>query len=353
MTRRFLLRLLSSVGISAVAGGASAKTSCNSYYCGPPSDHFDGRIFFNPGRPNMKSFGDLMRWRFASEGKEDWPDEAPSPHRDVPPQRVGGSALRVVHVGHASILYQTAGLNILVDPVWSDRASPVPFAGPKRVNAPGVAFEDLPPIDVVLVTHNHYDHLDVTTLGRLWAAHRPRIVTPLGNDAIMKAAVPEIVAETHDWGARVPLGDGVAVHFEECLHWSARGLFDRREALWAAFMVETPGGTIVHVGDTGFGDGSVFERWARKHPRIRLACLPIGAYEPRWFMKDQHVDPDEAVRIARILRAPVALGHHWGTFRLTDEGIDRPPAALAEARRRHGLSERRFIAMRPGQVWQG
>lgn len=352
MTRRFMLRLLSTVGLSAVTGASAAETGCNSYYCGPRSDHFDGRVFFNPGRAWAKSFGDLVRWRL-SEGKEDWPESRPSPFRDRPPARVQGSALRVAHVGHASLLYQTGGLNILVDPVWSERASPVPFAGPKRVNAPGIAFEDLPKIDVVLVTHNHYDHLDVETLGRIWTTHRPRIVTPLGNDAIMKAAVPGLEAEAHDWGATVPLGGGVGVHLEECLHWSARGLFDRREALWAAFMIETQGGTIVHVGDTGFGDGSLFERWAKKHPRVRLAVLPIGAYEPRWFMQEQHVNPDEAVRIAKILRAPTALGHHWGTFRLTDEGIDRPPEALAEARRVHGLSERRFIPLHPGQVWQG
>ncbi len=340
------------MGLATVAGGAAPRTGCNAYYCGPVTDHFDGSIFFNPGRPSMKSFSDLMKWRF-SEGKEDWPESRPSPFKDKPPARVAGTALRVAHVGHASLLYQTAGLNILVDPVWSERASPVPFAGPKRVNPPGIAFEDLPPVDVVLVTHNHYDHLDVDTLARLWSAHRPRIVTPLGNDAIMQRAIDGIQAEVYDWGAKVDLGKGVSVHFEPSLHWSARGLFDRREALWAAFMIETGAGTIVHVGDTGYGDGALFEEWAKRHPRVRLAVLPIGAYEPRWFMKDQHINPDEAVRIAKTLRAQTALGHHWGTFRLTDEGIDRPVEALAEARRAHGFAERRFMPLYPGQVWQG
>ena len=178
--------------------------SGNAYYQGPASDHFDGTVFFNPGKPWTKGPADMLKWQFSREGKEDWPSAYPSPFTAKPAERVGGNRLVLTHVGHASVLLQTGGLNILVDPVWSERASPVTFAGPKRVNAPGIPFEDLPPIDVVLVTHNHYDHLDTATLGRLSQAFRPRIVTPLGNDTIMRQGGVE-GAEAHDWGARVAL----------------------------------------------------------------------------------------------------------------------------------------------------
>ncbi len=171
------------------------------YYNGPAGDHFDGERFFNALGAPPKGRRDLLRW-LSGRGRTraKWPQWAPSPCRDHPPARVDGPIWRIAYVGHASFLLQTAGLNILLDPVWSERASPVRFAGPKRVNDPGIAFADLPAIDAVLVSHAHYDHLDVATLSRLAAAHRPRVVTPLGNDAIMRNHDRAIAAEGHDWG---------------------------------------------------------------------------------------------------------------------------------------------------------
>lgn len=322
----------------------------NRYYQGPPSDHFDGLRFFNPdGGRTEKSAADLVKWR-TGPGKEPWPESFPSPFRDTPPPRVDGPELRVALVGHASFLYQTSGLNILIDPVWSERVSPVRFAGPRRVNPPGIAFEDLPPIDVVLLTHNHYDHLDADTLRRLHRRHRPRIVTPLGNDTVLRRIHADLAAETRDWGGHVTLAPGVCVHVEPARHWSARGVFDRSRALWCAFVVETPGGAIYHIGDTGFGDGRHFAAVRRRFPALRLATIPIGAYEPRWFMHEQHVDPEEAVRIFEACGARQAVGHHWGTFKLTDEGITRPPEALDAALAARGIPPERFRALRPGEV---
>ena len=263
----------------------------NPYYKGPVSDHFDGEHFFNPGRRWAKSSSDLLKWMLERRS-ERWPKDHPSPFSDRPPRRITGFDMRVSFVGHASFLIQTAGLNILLDPVWSDRVSPIRFAGPKRVNAPGIDFARLPPIDVVLVSHNHYDHLDITTLRRLHADHAPRIITPLGNDTIIKMAHSDIRVEAHDWGDRIDLGNGVCVHLEEAYHWSARGIRDRLRALWAAFVIETPGGKIYHIGDTGFHDGKIFPAVREKHGLIKLAILPIGAYEPRWFMAEQHMNPD-------------------------------------------------------------
>ena len=242
--------------------------------------------------------------------------------------------MRLSFVGHASWLIQTAGLNILVDPVWSMRASPFSFAGPKRHNDPGIAFDTLPKIDIVLVSHGHYDHLDIATLSRLAAKFSPRVITPLGNDITMRDADAAIKAEAFDWKDRVELGNGVAVTLVPTRHWSARGLFDRNKALWASFVLETPAGKLYIVCDSGYGDGKHFRRVAEAHGPLRLAILPIGAYEPRWFMRDQHMNPSDAVKALADCGAQQALAHHHGTFQLTDEAIDAPVTRSARRWRR-------------------
>src|SRR5277367_4784760 len=217
------------------------------YYHGPVSDHFDGERFFDPFGVPPKGRRELLRWmvdRTWRGTRAKWPDAAPSPYADRPPARIEGAGLRISYVGHASFLVQTAGLNILLDPVWSERASPFRFIGPKRVNDPGVAFSDLPPIDAALVSHGHYDHLDLATLTRLAAAHRPRVITPLGDDTIMRDHDPAIAAEGYDWGDRVEIGADVAVTLVPGQHWSARNLSDRNMSLWASFLIETPGGRV-------------------------------------------------------------------------------------------------------------
>ena len=176
------------------------------YYNGNVSDHFDGIRFFDPDLNNEKNFFDFLKWR-VTEKSSPWPDKVPNNQFDLPPARVMGSDLRVSYVGHVTFLIQTQGLNILTDPVWSERASPVSFAGPKRVIDPGINFEHLPPIDIVWVSHNHYDHLDLATINLLWQKHKPRIITPLGNDTIIKASNSEIEVEAYDWGDQVIIND--------------------------------------------------------------------------------------------------------------------------------------------------
>ncbi len=261
-----------------------------------------------------------------------------------------GSKARVSFIGHASWLIQTAGVNILIDPHWSDRASPLSFSGPKRVNQPGTAFDDLPPIDAVLVTHNHYDHLDIATLSRLWQRDRPLLITPLGNDTIVRQDIPGYAARAVDWGDSVDIVPKVRVHTVPTEHWSARGLRDRRHALWASFVIETPAGRIYCIGDSGFGDGGTFRHVAERHGEIRLALLPIGAYEPRWFMRAQHMNPADAVEAFTRCGAAEALGHHWGTFQLTTEPYDQPPTDLAAALDAREIERQRFRAVRPGEV---
>lgn len=321
----------------------------NPYYSGPVTDHFDGERFFVPGVPGDKSRADLLRWR-REGGRAGWPRQAPSPLQDHPPPRSDG--MRVTLVGHASFLIQLAGINILIDPVWSDRAGPLGLLGPRRVNQPGIGFADLPLIDVVLVTHNHYDHLDMVTLRRLWRDHQSRFVTPLGNDVIVRRVARKADIAVLDWGQSVEIAPGVIAHLQPCRHWSARGLRDRRMALWGAFVLTSPAGTIYHVGDTGFGDGAYFSDAAVQFGPLDLAILPIGAYEPRWFMQAQHMNPDEAVQAFLLCGAREAVGHHWGTFQLTNEAIEAPREALAGALATRDIDPARFRALIPGEVWQ-
>ncbi|NRP69333.1 L-ascorbate-6-phosphate lactonase UlaG [Ensifer psoraleae] len=327
------------------------KKGGNPYYSGPVSDHFDGVRFFNPGGTAPRGFGDLLRWQLGGR-RTRWPSHYVSPFRQARPDlNVDGDGLRVTMVGHATLLIQVGGLNILTDPVWSHRASPLTFAGPHRRNAPGILMDDLPPIDIVLVTHNHYDHLDLATLTALNAEHAPRIVTPLGNDTIIRRSVPNAEMSVVDWGDRVEVEDGIIIHAEPCHHWSARRSGDRRMALWAAFVIETTAGKIYHVGDTGFHDGINYRAARAKHGPFRLANLPFGSYEPRWFMASQHQNPEEAVMGMIACGAEHVAGHHWGTFRLTNEGIEEPLKALEAALEKGGIERTRFRALRPGEVF--
>jgi L-ascorbate metabolism protein UlaG (beta-lactamase superfamily) len=345
-------KLVAGLGALTAAVGLGAwRTAPFRYYDGPVSDHFDGVRFGDVYSIPPKSFIEQWRW-YRENNKAQWPAHVDNEFTDRPPARVDSKSWRICHVGHATNLIQTAGLNILTDPIWSERASPLTFAGPKRARDPGIAFDALPKIDIVLVTHNHYDHLDAATLMRLAARDNPRIITPLGNDTIIKSYDSAIQAEAYDWGQRVDLGNNMTAIPVPARHWSARGLRDRNKALWSAFVIETPAGKIYHVGDTGYGDGSYFKQNRAQHGPFRFAILPVGAYEPRWFMRDQHMNPEEAVQAFRDLGVELALGHHYGTFQLTDEAIDAPEIALVAARQAAGVTPEQFRLLKPGAIWE-
>lgn len=352
MKRRKFLKWLGIGSLGFFGSGATfaAWKPSNFYYKGPKSDHYNGVNFFNPEGVEPRTLAEVAKWQWQGD-KANWPQEYPSPFDKAKPDaRVEGNDIKITMIGHATLLVQVAGLNFITDPVFVERASPVQFAGPKRVNPPGVRFEDLPPIDYVLLSHNHYDHLDLESLDRLVKEHDAEIICPLGNDVIVAEKNSNAKFITGDWGDVAELNNDCRVHFEPAHHWSARGVKDRRMALWAAFVLETPQGKIYHVGDTGFHDGINYKALAEKHGEMRASILPIGAYEPRWFMKGQHQNPDEAVQGHLLCKSQVTIAHHWGTFQLTNEAIEAPLEALAEAKNKHGLADEAFVVLRPGEA---
>ena len=315
-------------------------------YSGPVSDHFDGVRFFVPGHDGDKTRRDLLKWSFG-EKRAKWPKRIESPHGHKPPDHYMG--IRSTLIGHASFLLQVAGQNILIDPVFAKRASPFAFAGPARANPPGIDANDLPPIDAILLTHNHYDHMDKPFLWRIAQKIAPRFIGPLGIDGDMarRGKAPSDFT-TLDWGQSTSLG-ALTIHAVPTYHWSARGLGDRRKSLWCSYVFTSPAGTIYHIGDTGYGAGEFSKQVRRDFGKIDLAHLPIGAYEPRWFMKDHHINPEEAVQIFQDCGAARAIGHHWGTFQLTNEAHDQPEKDLALALVGAGIANESFQAYRPGQ----
>jgi L-ascorbate metabolism protein UlaG (beta-lactamase superfamily) len=297
-----------------------------------------GRRFHNETPTAHSGFGDLLRWMATRKPGpwRKWTDVPPAPS---PPPRVGSGKMRVTFVNHATALLQMDGVNVLTDPIWSERCSPVSFAGPKRAVPPGLRLEQLPPIDVILVSHNHYDHLDLPTLRRLAGEHSPRILVPAGNRALLERAGVR-GAEELAWWKSVVVADGVRIAAVPARHFSGRGLFDRNRSLWAGFMISGPAGSAYFAGDTGFGPH--FQEIRDRFGSPRLAFLPIGAYRPEWFMSRVHMSPDEALRAHRILGAGTSVGIHFGTFRLADDGQDEPPARIEALLREEVGSRPRF-----------
>lgn len=306
------------------------------YYRGPVSGHYDGARFFNPDGDDMarppggrSRGGFLLRWITGNDDRPAWPQTVPVT-QTRPAARVEGEQMVATWIGHATVLVQTQGLNILTDPIWSERAGPFGLVGPKRVTAPGVRFQDLPKIDVVIVSHNHYDHLDLDTLKRLWERDKPLIVTSLGNDAVIAGAGARAVAA--DWGQRVSVRPGIDVVVTRNHHWGSRWFTDRNRALWSSFTITLPGGNIFFAGDTGAGDMQWPAEAARIGP-VRLAIIPIGAFRffPGSMETGSHIGPVDAVEVFRRLDAQTAIPIHWGTFRLSFEAYDTPPRLLKAA----------------------
>ena len=318
-------------------------------YSGPQSPNFDGLRFRNLDAKPHHGFREFLKWQLERDRQLAWIEQPGAERRPETPAQVSGEELRVTYINHATLLIQHRGLNILTDPLWCERTSPFSFVGPKRLHPPGLALDELPPINLILVSHNHYDHLDVGSLGEL-ARRFPqaKVVTGLGNAELIRACGFVDVHEL-DWWQSVQHKE-LTLHFTPAQHFSGRGIRDRDMTLWGGLWVETPSGSLFFAGDTGYGPH--FRDIATRLGAPRLALLPIGAYEPRWFMEPQHMNPAEAVQAFQDLGAEQALGIHWGTFQLTNEAIEQPLRDLEAALEAAGIDPARFRAMRPGEVWQ-
>jgi N-acyl-phosphatidylethanolamine-hydrolysing phospholipase D len=309
-----------------------------------------------------KSFGDFIRWQWESWGIDKTASSpTPSVQADLALLKTTASPT-VTWIGHATALVQASGLNVLVDPIFSERASPVQIFGPKRAQPPGVAMADLPDIDAVLISHNHYDHLDRITVAQLdekakSAGKTTLFIVPLGLKAWFNGIGIDSVVEL-DWWEHHAL-KGVEFYLTPVQHWSARSVNDRSATLWGGWAVLGTDFHWYYAGDTGYSRdfADTAKRFAPRQTEalgggFDLALVPVGAYEPRWFMSQQHVNPMESVRIHQDVGAKRSIGVHWGTFSLTDEPLDQPPRDLVAARRALLVKEADFGVLAIGESRQ-
>ena len=315
----------------------------------PISDHCDGTRFFNPRGLSARSFGDLPKWWWQRirGASTPWPKSVPAPVQAHLPDPVPAGHVAATFIGHATYFLQFAGCTILTDPVFGSRAGPFGLLGPKRARPAALRLGELPRVDIVLLSHNHYDHLDLSSLRWLAQHRRSLVVAPLGLKSWLEERGVANVVEL-DWWQSHFAGSEVEVICTPAQHWSSRWPWDRCLTLWGGFMIKTAGGSVWFAGDTGWGPHFAEVRARLGSPA--LALLPIGAYEPRWFMEAVHMNPDEAVRAHLALGTKLSLASHHGTFRLTDEGIDAPLHDLASARAAHAVADLAFRAPQVGET---
>ncbi|WP_338863448.1 MBL fold metallo-hydrolase [Myxococcus stipitatus] len=317
MDRQFpasTVRLLCLLWLAPLAGGCLFAGPSHQ---GPPTAHFDGEKFHNLGEARSLTMTELVGAAL-KEPRGVWREYEDLPPGRPPPQRVGAGKLRVTLINHATVLIQADGVNVLTDPIYSDRPSPVPWVGPRRVHPPGIRFEDLPPIDVVVVSHNHYDHMDLSTLRRLEEKHHPRFIVGLGNKELLADEGFRHVEEL-DWWQSTDVTPQMKVTAVPAQHRSNRGLTDMAETLWAGYVFSTTGGPVVFAGDTGFGPH--FAMMAARFGPMRLSVLPIGAFRPRVIHK-VHMGPEDALEAHKVLRSSTSVAMHYNTFPLAFDGQD-------------------------------
>jgi L-ascorbate metabolism protein UlaG (beta-lactamase superfamily) len=330
---------LSLASLVASAFGRATRTF-------PVSDHCDGDRFFNPTGHQARPFAEVITWQ-RTRVKAAWPESVPLRGYPPPPLHVDPGAIAATFVGHSTFLLRTADAVVLTDPMFTTHAGPFGRLGPRRVRPPALPLDRLPIPDVVLVSHNHYDHLQPSSLRRCAQGAEPQFVTALGLGPVLRRLTLHNVIEL-DWWDAVDLGAGRTIICVPAQHFSARTPFDRNRTLWCGFVLHTGSGTIYFAGDSGYGPH--FAEIGRRCPPIDLALLPIGAYEPRWFMQPVHMNPAEAVQAHLDVGATVSIGMHFGTFQLTDEAIDEPLDALDRALDEGGLPDEAFRTLDFGET---
>ena len=313
-------------------------------YNGPVTDNFNGRQFKNPSGASAQGLKEVLQW-LAQRNKGPWKKVTEVSYGPKPPQTT--HSIRVTFINHSSFLIQVDGVNILTDPVYSQRVSPFTWAGPARMRPPGINFEDLPNIDHVLISHNHYDHLDEATVKRLWKKFQPTFICPLGVDEFIRSlAIDKVISL--DWWQEMPLNHELAVASVPAQHFSGRGMLDRDATLWCGYVIKRQGGNIYFAGDTGY-DQSIFQEIGDSMKPIKLALIPIGAYKPLWFMSPVHISPHQAVQVHRDLGSEQSVATHFGTFPLGDDGQLEPVTDLRKALKEQNVADDKFWVLKEGE----
>lgn len=309
----------------------------------------------NIGGSGDPNFFELIKWKI-TRNRPEWPklpEVKPNFEKPNIPSKAMGDDIIVSYVNHSTLLIQMGGENILTDPIWSTYAGPFGMFGVKRSIYPGIEIEDLPNIDFILISHSHYDHLDLPTIDILAKKYEPRIITGLGVTRYI-----DYCQKKHgrcfelDWWENVQIVDSeVKLHFVPAYHWSSRFFFDKDTSLWGGFVIEREEDRIYFAGDTGFSDGEIFKQIKEKYGEMKLSLLPIGAYKPSWFLSRMHTSPSDAVKISNILNSKYTIPIHYDTFRLSDENYEDPLKDLKIAVEKEKIPETEFVIMKAGTIW--
>ena len=342
--------------IALISLGSCILFTEKNYYHGNVSNHFDGKKFHNLHQEGAKSFSSYRQSKKEYQkiyGKTQWPAQEIAINTTVPPQKVDNEQIITTFVGHSTFLIQTAGLNILTDPIWSNRASPLSFAGPKRAKKPGINFADLPKIDVVLISHSHYDHLDLPTVKKLKKHSNPHFVVGLGMCYFLNHLKNlQLNCTELDWGQAFAFNQNLNITFLPAKHWSKRYLFGNNATLWGAFAMQATlsNGKLAKIyfaGDTGFDNH--FAEAGKQFAGFDLAFLPIGAYKPESFMSNHHTSPTEALLAMQQLQAKQAVAMHFETFPMASDNFFDPSLDLKQALQQQNINEKQFLTLQPGQ----
>jgi L-ascorbate metabolism protein UlaG (beta-lactamase superfamily) len=313
------------------------------------SDHYDGTRFHNLNREvqGRKSLYDVLKWKLGGkelEEMEEAPMIAATPNL---PSTIDSNEVFVTFINHATALIQVEGLTILTDPVFSEYIGPISLFGFERSQKAGLLFKDIPKVDLVLISHNHYDHLDLPSIRQIVERDDPLFVVPLKNGALLKEVGAQKIVEL-DWWEGYRLNQRQKVILTPAQHWSARGLFDDCKSLWGGFVVISDRLKVFFAGDTGYASHfqEIYNRWGA----MDVSLLPIGCYKPRWFMRDVHMDPDDALDAHVDLHSSFSIAIHFGTFKLADDEVNQPVTALNQALKNRGMPPSQFVAPLNGQT---
>lgn len=314
------------------------------------SDHFDGKKFYNPTLNGKPATNITDVFRLLQDRKTKWPDHVENRGTPQLDGELAPGEIRITFINHATFLIQFHGLTILTDPVWSSRVSPLSWAGPGRVREPGVKIEDLPHVDVIVVSHNHYDHLDIATLKKLNKRFSPKVLVPVGDKRLVESIGIKDVHEL-DWWDYIETQSGIRFTFAPTQHGSARGLHDRDRSLWGSYFIQSKTQSVYFGGDAAYSTHYIDIKNRLGSPTIAL--LGIGAYAPQWFMQPAHMNPAEAVVAHKDLGAKLSIGMHYGTFQLSSEAIDQPTKDLEEALKNHDIPAECFVTLEEGEtrIW--